>query len=115
MTICNRCGATAPAARYEDVVVPDEYGVACSEPGVPTTMVMSLPVCQACLDEEEAAAHDEGALCASCAGSGEGSYDGSTCRTCRGSGVVGPRDRDDGPDEPDEPEPPEWYDGTGGL
>ena len=28
------------------------------------------------------------AICSACSGSGEGMYDGSTCRTCRGSGEV---------------------------
>ena len=33
-------------------------------------------------DENE----DEGGYCLSCNGSGEGAYDGSTCRTCHGRG-----------------------------
>jgi DnaJ-class molecular chaperone len=38
-------------------------------------------------------------LCATCNGSGEGMYDGSTCSACKGSGVE-PVQRDDSDDEP---------------
>ena len=30
----------------------------------------------------------ESVICSTCNGSGEGMYDGSTCRTCRGDGEV---------------------------
>lgn len=40
-------------------------------------------------------AEDEGpALCSACNGSGEGAYDGSTCRACRGRGELPARRAD---------------------
>jgi len=36
---------------------------------------------------------DEGRICGSCNGSGEGMYDGSTCRSCGGSGEEGDLER----------------------
>ena len=36
-------------------------------------------------DEDDEDYTDE--ICPDCNGSGEGSYDGSTCRSCKGSGV----------------------------
>lgn len=38
-------------------------------------------------DDNEEEFEEEPPLCYSCNGSGEGMYDGSTCRVCRGSGV----------------------------
>ena len=55
-------------------------------------------------DDEDYNEDDE-PLCPHCNGSGEGMYDGSTCRSCGGSGVE-ERDRDyddyDGPDDYDD-------------
>ena len=45
------------------------------------------PICRACKDNLD----NEDAICGNCNGSGEGMWDGSTCRVCRGSGVA-PRD-----------------------
>ena len=39
-------------------------------------------------DESAPTGETESVICGDCNGSGEGSYDGSTCRTCRGSGEV---------------------------
>ena len=51
-------------------------------------------------DDEEG---EEG-ICAYCNGSGEGMYDGTTCRSCKGSGVDRRSVEDDEPefDEPEE-------------
>lgn len=38
-------------------------------------------------DAEREASEDEPGHCADCNGSGEGKYDGASCRTCGGSGV----------------------------
>jgi hypothetical protein len=47
---------------------------------------------------------DDGGICSSCNGTGEGQFDGSRCSSCGGSGEeVGERDFDDF-DEPEEPE-----------
>ena len=37
---------------------------------------------------------DEDEICSWCSGSGEGMYDGSTCRKCHGSGVE-PREKNE--------------------
>ncbi len=37
-------------------------------------------------DAEREAAEEDG-ICVYCSGSGEGQYDGTTCRSCKGSGV----------------------------
>jgi hypothetical protein len=39
---------------------------------------------------------DEDEICTGCSGSGEGMYDGSSCRKCHGSGVE-PVEKDDEP------------------
>ena len=44
---------------------------------------------------------EEQSYCAACNGSGEGMYDGSSCRICGGSGVE-PYEKD--PDDFDEPD-----------
>lgn len=36
---------------------------------------------------EELTQTDEGSMCTTCSGSGEGMYDGTRCRSCNGSGV----------------------------
>ena len=58
---------------------------------------------------------DEDVTCMTCNGSGEGSYDGSTCHACKGSGVfTEPSDDFYEPDE-DDYDPiydSDYYDGT---
>lgn len=44
--------------------------------------------------EEEEDYEDEDIICSACNGSGEGMYDGSTCRVCGGSGVEKEKDYD---------------------
>ena len=40
-------------------------------------------------DSDEDDEPDDAGICSTCNGSGEGMYDGSTCRDCRGSGSPG--------------------------
>ena len=39
-------------------------------------------------EDEEVPADHETSLCMNCAGSGEGRYEGTTCRICKGKGEV---------------------------
>lgn len=60
------------------------------------------PHCARELDEDQLEAgvcgsddcprYDEDSICPTCSGSGEGMYDGTTCRSCKGKGVYGYRE-----------------------
>lgn len=76
---------------YISVLVDDETGEIVFEEDKP---ILTFPRPEHM--EEEEFDEDEEDLCGQCNGSGEGMYDGSTCRSCGGSGVGG-GDYDDEP------------------
>ena len=60
----------------------------CSDCGREFAPDEGLLVGDECPDEDCPSHEDSNELCASCNGSGEGGYDGSTCSRCGGSGEV---------------------------
>lgn len=54
----------------------------------------SICSCIECVCEDEPEDEPEDEICTGCSGSGEGMYDGATCRKCHGSGVE-PVEKDD--------------------
>jgi len=65
---CIYCGSThSTLNKWHEIEydMPDEYGMACSEPSIPTMITMRSVICDLCNDEVEMEA---------CGFSGEGSY-----------------------------------------
>ena len=52
MNKCDNCGSVHSSQWHDDhKMVEDEYGIACSEPGVPTHISIPIKICDDCMQE----------------------------------------------------------------